>query len=342
MKKSLFLTALVGLALLALYLNPCPLNACCENRGDIDHSDGPNPINISDVVWMVDYMFRSGPGPYCLDEANVNGDQSIMDVADLVHLVDFMFRGGPPPVPCPDPISIAVRFGQTKVISKYAISITFDEVSYDQRCPWMTMCFAPAYAEIVITLTGVSGCIGDVYLPIGDNFLEAIGRQKVPIAACGYLFTLTKLAPYPEVDQTIPAEDYVANIEIMPLDPADGSVRDVIPTHGGWVTDQPTQYFLNGLALSGDTLTLDVGHSGGLPHYFSMYMSPAIFDGVSPRQAYLYVVHHGWRDILTAYWEPSFKYSLQPVADLYEEFYGTIEPIEIHVLDSVFTWDPIE
>jgi len=166
MKRSLFLTILVALALMAFSLNPHPLKACCENRGDIDHSDGSDPINITDIVWMINYMFQGGPGPICLEEANVNGDNIVMDVADLIYLVDYMFRYGPPPPPCPGPPTITVAYGETVWVEEFGIEVTFEEVSYDQRCPWMTFCTEPAYAEIVITLTGVSGCIGTVYLPI--------------------------------------------------------------------------------------------------------------------------------------------------------------------------------
>ena len=73
---------------------------CCVGlRGNID-GDPAGGIDISDLVYLVDYMFAGGPQPPCLDEADVNGD-AIIDIADLVYLVDFMFNGGPPPVACP-------------------------------------------------------------------------------------------------------------------------------------------------------------------------------------------------------------------------------------------------
>lgn len=63
--------------------------------GDIDHAgDG---MNISDLVWLVDFMFTGGPPPPVLEAADVNGSGAI-DIADLVYVVDFMFNGGPPPV----------------------------------------------------------------------------------------------------------------------------------------------------------------------------------------------------------------------------------------------------
>jgi len=70
--------------------------------GDIDNSGG---INISDLTFLVTYMFGGGPSPDCQEEANVNADDAT-NVADLTYLVEFLFRGGPPPADCPQLISI--------------------------------------------------------------------------------------------------------------------------------------------------------------------------------------------------------------------------------------------
>lgn len=68
----------------------------CQLRGDANH-DGM--IDISDLVYLVNYMFGGGTPPPMMDEADINGDGSV-DVADLVYLVNYMFGGGPEPVPC--------------------------------------------------------------------------------------------------------------------------------------------------------------------------------------------------------------------------------------------------
>ena len=57
-------------------------------------------MDIGDLVFMVDYMFNSGPAPDQPVTANVDGIGSI-DIADLVYLVNYMFNGGPPPPDCP-------------------------------------------------------------------------------------------------------------------------------------------------------------------------------------------------------------------------------------------------
>jgi hypothetical protein len=75
---------------------------CCNHdgiRGDVNYDfGGPN---VADLTYLVDYLFRAGPTPPCVDESDVNGDGGNPNVADLTYLVDFLFRSGPPPAACP-------------------------------------------------------------------------------------------------------------------------------------------------------------------------------------------------------------------------------------------------
>jgi len=85
----------------AAHLDHCCGSACCLHRGDLDHSDGGTPIDIADLVYLVDYMFNGGPAPLCWDEGDVDGSGTPpIDISDLVYLVDYMFTGGPPPPDC--------------------------------------------------------------------------------------------------------------------------------------------------------------------------------------------------------------------------------------------------
>ena len=77
-------------------------DACCcvGIRGNVDGDVSEN-IDISDLVFLVDFMFTSGPNPDCLLEANIDADTSeSVDISDLVALVDFMFTNGPAPAGC--------------------------------------------------------------------------------------------------------------------------------------------------------------------------------------------------------------------------------------------------
>ncbi|MDH4032687.1 MAG: hypothetical protein OEV80_02685, partial [candidate division Zixibacteria bacterium] len=79
------------------YLDPC--GGCIGLRGNVDGDVGDS-IDISDLVYMVDWMFNGGPAPLNDEEADLNGDD-VIDIADLVYLVDYMFTGGPAPLACP-------------------------------------------------------------------------------------------------------------------------------------------------------------------------------------------------------------------------------------------------
>ena len=62
-------------------------------RGDVN---GDGRITISDVVYMINYLFGGGsaPDPLELGDANCDG---IVDVADVVYLISYLFIGGPAP-----------------------------------------------------------------------------------------------------------------------------------------------------------------------------------------------------------------------------------------------------
>jgi len=62
--------------------------------GDIDgNGEGPD---ISDITYLADYFFSSGPEPPVLDAADVN-NSGTLDISDLTFLVDYMFAGGEAP-----------------------------------------------------------------------------------------------------------------------------------------------------------------------------------------------------------------------------------------------------
>lgn len=75
------------------------LLACCTGiRGNAD-GDINDEINVADLIYLVDYLFKGGTEPPCFNEADVNSNNSIL-VDDLTYLVDYLFKGGSAPLPC--------------------------------------------------------------------------------------------------------------------------------------------------------------------------------------------------------------------------------------------------
>ena len=66
--------------------------------GDIPcgDADGSGNINIADIVYMVNYIFKNGPPPQDASGGDVDCDQSVT-IADVVYFINYIFRGGLPP-----------------------------------------------------------------------------------------------------------------------------------------------------------------------------------------------------------------------------------------------------
>jgi hypothetical protein len=62
-------------------------------RGDAN-SDGS--VTVSDVVYMINYLFKGGPAPVQLPSADLNCDSKVT-VSDVVYLINYLFKGGPKP-----------------------------------------------------------------------------------------------------------------------------------------------------------------------------------------------------------------------------------------------------
>jgi hypothetical protein len=60
-----------------------------------EHGDanGDGVINLADVMYMINYLYRSGPYPASFEagDANCDGDHGILDV---VILINFLYKGG--------------------------------------------------------------------------------------------------------------------------------------------------------------------------------------------------------------------------------------------------------
>jgi hypothetical protein len=77
----------------------CPASCCIEPmRGNINYDPGDG-IDVSDLTYLVNWMFKHGPQPPCFEEMDVDCSGG-MDISDLTYLVSFMFKHGPSLCPC--------------------------------------------------------------------------------------------------------------------------------------------------------------------------------------------------------------------------------------------------
>ncbi len=84
--------------------NPDQADSDGDNIGDVcDWQYGdPNRddrINITDVVYLITYIFRTGPSPDPVESGDANCDARV-NIADAVFLINYVFASGPEPS-CP-------------------------------------------------------------------------------------------------------------------------------------------------------------------------------------------------------------------------------------------------
>jgi hypothetical protein len=53
-------------------------------------------IDVGDVVYLINYLFKNGPTPSPSSRGDVNCDRNV-DVGDAVYLINYLFKGGPKP-----------------------------------------------------------------------------------------------------------------------------------------------------------------------------------------------------------------------------------------------------
>jgi hypothetical protein len=61
--------------------------------GDVN---GDQLVDVGDVVYLINYLFKSGPIPNPLLSGDTNCDSNV-DIGDVVFLINYLFRSGPAP-----------------------------------------------------------------------------------------------------------------------------------------------------------------------------------------------------------------------------------------------------
>jgi hypothetical protein len=63
------------------------------------NANGDGSLNVGDAVFVINYIFKSGPAPSPLQAGDANCD-SHNNVGDAVYLINYIFKSGPHPC-CP-------------------------------------------------------------------------------------------------------------------------------------------------------------------------------------------------------------------------------------------------
>jgi len=59
-------------------------------------ANGDRILDIGDVVYLINYLYKSGPAPDPTESGDANCDATL-DLGDVVYLINYLFKGGPAP-----------------------------------------------------------------------------------------------------------------------------------------------------------------------------------------------------------------------------------------------------
>ncbi len=68
---------------------------CSAKAGDANSN---LQVNLTDVVYLVNFIFKAAPPPFLSCQGDVNGSGGSPTLSDIIYLVNFIFKGGPAPV----------------------------------------------------------------------------------------------------------------------------------------------------------------------------------------------------------------------------------------------------
>jgi len=64
-----------------------------SQKGDVT---GDGEINIADVLFLINYLYKGGPAPDPLEMGDVNCDDEI-DIEDVIYMINYLYKDGPSP-----------------------------------------------------------------------------------------------------------------------------------------------------------------------------------------------------------------------------------------------------
>ncbi|MGB8274705.1 MAG: cohesin domain-containing protein [Alphaproteobacteria bacterium] len=89
------LSSNLGISVRPQYVH-CPDGDIILGEALCGDADGSGIINIADIVYMLNYIFKNGPPPHDASGGDVDCDLRIT-IADAVYFINYVFRGGLPP-----------------------------------------------------------------------------------------------------------------------------------------------------------------------------------------------------------------------------------------------------
>lgn len=79
-----------------LYGDPSLVREGAEPTAQCGDANRDEQITVSDVIYIINYLFKGGPSPDPILIGDADCDCQV-SVSDIIHLIIYLFKGGPPP-----------------------------------------------------------------------------------------------------------------------------------------------------------------------------------------------------------------------------------------------------
>ncbi len=256
--------------------------------------------------------------------------------------VEKVTDSGDPPGDLGKTNPVTLDFGESIVIERWGLELTFDSILVDSRCPLGVQCFWEGEAVIGLRVTVPSIGTNFLALPIRGGAATTPYERLIPVDTLGYRFTLHALDPHPVLDDPALREEYTATFSVFPFETLDSLTGEIQPVTADPLTLQNDPFQLDTAWIEEHVLHVDVHYGGGCQeHEWTMYMAPPAFLESYPVQANLFLSHEGNNDACEAWIAEHLTFDLRPVEHLFMLSYGDGGPLYLN-LYHYFTDEPGE
>jgi uncharacterized protein (TIGR02145 family) len=173
LKNHKWLTRIFVIAFVAMAVSAAAAPFVC---GDADNNGF---VNISDAVYLINYIFAGGPEPQPLLAGDANHD-GMVNISDAVYLIAYIFGGGPEP-DCPNQQPVLAAIGPRSVNEGATLNFSTSATDPDGTIPVMTVVGLPTNAAYVDNLNGTGT------FNFSPDFTQAGVHNVTFIASDGFL-----------------------------------------------------------------------------------------------------------------------------------------------------------
>ncbi len=227
--------------------------------------------------------------------------------------------------------TVRLNYDETVVIDSADLTIKFDDLLDDSRCPANVYCFWEGQARISVLMSHPER--GVAVVAPAKRGGDTLWTRKLAGVALGYVVELIYIEPYPmDVGSPPEPEEYVVRLRVSSAYNVVQHYPPVIATTLSPDSVQIDDYWLDSLSLSGDILTTYLHYSGGCHlHTYDLYWTPNSFLESEPVQVNLYLSHNGYNDPCDAVISESPSFDISRIRQSYTEGYGTPGKILLNV-----------